>query len=293
MHILTSNRTTKTSMEPPFGMSSLAKQAQIYFPDTSQSVSEPYETDTDGQFGVPPPSYVDSLNTDLILAQNYMPASLIHIIGESRSPDLHVSVPNGTKLFSFETDSTLVYHETAIRDLSLGSTLFRIRRRPIEAQPDGFWRYTAHSHVPGQVGSDGLKVLEIDTDPGMLNLREPWSTRLIFRHARTGELDGLTLTIVSGDKTSLNGEVQYRGRRVADILSKQKSIAGKHRPEYDGRIYHRGLDPLLISLCAYVLDDRTMVRKRRNRESAFAGLAGIGKGPGAGLAGAYALGGAI
>lgn len=249
---------------------------------------------TDEQSNEAPPSYEESLDNDLLLTQNCIPAPLIHITGDSRSPDLDISLPDRQKLYSFETDSTLVYHETAVHDLLAGSTLFRIRRRPIEAQPDGFWRYTAHAHVQGRSSGGGVKILEIDTDPTMLDLTKPWSTRLIFRHARTGDLDGLTLLVVGGNKTALNGEVRYQRQRVADIVYESKFTSSKGNcPGYRVRVHHQGLDPLLVSICAYVLDDRTMVNKRRHRESALAGVAGIGKGPGAGLAGAYALGSII
>lgn len=138
----------------------------------------------------------------------------------------------------------------------------------------------------------GTKILEIDTDPGMMlgGRNKSWSTRLIFRNANTAELDGLTLNVTHEGLTGtgMTGEVLYQGKKVADIVDRQR-----REPSYEIRIFRDGLDALLVMMLAYVMDDRVMGSKRRNRRSAMAGVPGIGKGPGAGLAGAYGLGALI
>ncbi|KAK5943149.1 hypothetical protein PMZ80_004155 [Knufia obscura] len=233
-----------------------------------------------------PPDYGDVPPADLALTTGYTSAPLIHVAGGSRHPDLQVTLSDGHPLYALETESTMVYHETHVRSaLPTPSSLFNIRRHPIPDQPDGHWRYTIHSHTPG--GHGPTKILEMDTDPRMLE-GECWNTRMIFRNAFTGELDGLTLVTT---QEGLNGkgpgaEILYKGQKVADILDQ-----GKHDPGYDARIYRKGLDPFLVVVGIYAIDDRNMSVKRRNRRSRLAGLPGVGRGRGAGLAGAYAVAG--
>lgn len=237
------------------------------------------------------PKYSEIPERKLALTSEYITAPVIHVDGGARHPDLSVTLPDGKQLYHLSTESTWVYHETHVKDLRTPQSLFNIRRHPIKGKPDEHWRYTIHSHVAGtkiEGSSSGVKILEIDTTPGILRggRNQSWSTRLIFRDHQTGELDGLTLTTTQEGLTSkgTGGEVFYQGIRVATITDKKKNDPG-----YEIRLERQNLDPLLIVMMAYVIDDRRMESRRRNRRSRAAGLKGVGKGPGAGLAGAYGL----
>lgn len=240
------------------------------------------------------PKYESLPPEELTLTPRPTYESRIFLSGGTRTPDLTASSGKDQELFKFETDSTLVYHETYVKDLATNRSLFTIRRRPIEDKPDGDWRYTIHTNLGtrGKQANGAAKILEIDTDAAMLSggRNKSWSTRLIFRNANTAELDGLTLNITHEGLTGTGmiGEVLYQGKRVADIVDRQR-----REPSYEIRIYRDWLDALLVIMLAYVMDDRTMGNKRRNRRSAMAGVPGIGRGPGAGLAGAYAIGALI
>lgn len=264
----------------------------------------------------PPPSFAESMwgldESDTADTSHFLPRyeplppeelalthkptylSRIFISGGTRTPDLTALTDDNEKLYKFETDSTLVYHETYVKDLAGQRSLFTIRRRPIQAKADGTWRYTVHTNLGtrGRRVNGGTKILEIDTDPSMMSggRNRSWSTRLIFRNANTAELDGLTLNVTHEGLagTCMTGEVLYQGKKVADIVDRQR-----REPSYEVRIFRDGLDALLVMMLAYVMDDRVMGSKRRNRRSAMAGVPGIGRGPGAGLAGAYGLGALI
>lgn len=228
------------------------------------------------------PKY-DSLPPEfLALTPNPISASRLFISGSTRTPDLTISTDNEQDVYRFETDSTLVYHETFVKDLRGPRSLFRIRRHTVQWKSDDTWRYTIQT-------SSGSKILEVETDPGMLSNRrnDPWSTRLIFRNVTTSDLDGLTLCMRPSNTTgsSMSGEISYQGKRVADIVLNQR-----REPGYEVRIFRDEIDPLLVVILAYIIDDRTMDSKRRNRRARMSGFAGIGKGPGAGLAGLYGLG---
>lgn len=236
-----------------------------------------------------PPKYETLPPENLALTRSWISASHVFVSGGSRTPDLTVSTGDGLKLYQFQTESTLVYHETYVKDLRGSRNLFIIRRYPVQDMPDGTWRYTINVSTGrrGAHKTGGTKILEIDTDPSMAlsGNRTSWETRLIFRNAMTSELDGLTLRMTKNSaRKDIGGEVLYQGRKVADILDR-----GGKDPGFELRIFRDSLDPLLAVMMAYVMDDRVMGSKRRNRRAASAGLLGIGKGPGAGLAGAYGL----
>lgn len=277
------------------------------------AVSRSSTLSTDMSISAPPPSFAESMwGLDESETSSFLPKygslppeqlaltpkptclSRIFISGGTRTPDLTASTDDDEKLYRFETDSTLVYHETYVKDLAAQRSLFTIRRRPVQDKPDGTWRYTIHTNLGtrGRRVNGGTKILEIDTDPGMMlgGRNKSWSTRLIFRNANTAELDGLTLSVTHEGLTGtgMTGEVLYQGKKVADIVDRQR-----REPSYEIRIFRDGLDALLVMMLAYVMDDRVMGSKRRNRRSAMAGVPGIGKGPGAGLAGAYGLGALI
>lgn len=250
------------------------------YPAESTQAYQEVDTSALPKYGSLPPEQLTLTPDPFFISQ-------IFVSGGTRTPDLTASIGPKQDLYHFETDSTLVYHETYVKDLRTPRSLFRIVRKPVQNRPDGTWRYTIHSGTGsrGKEGS-GTKILEIDTEPGMTSsgLNKLWSTRLIFRNAMTSELDGFTLQ-VAHEGSGRRGEVLYEGKKVADIIDHQR-----REPSYEIRIFRDGLDPLLTTILAYVMDDRVMDNKRRHRTSPMSGFAGIGKGPGAGLAGAYGLG---
>lgn len=254
----------------------------------------PYFAASTGLYGDPdttssPPKYESLSPENLALTRNWFSTPRVFVSGGSRTPDLTISTSDGLKLYQLQTDSTLVYHETYVKDLRGSQNLFIIRRYPVQDMPDGTWRYTINVSTGrrGAHKTGGTKILEIDTDPSMVLAgdKTSWETRLIFRNAMTSELDGLTLRMTKNStRRDVGGEVLYQGKKVADILDR-----GGKEPGFELRIFRDSLDPLLVVMMAYVMDDRVMGSKRRNRRGASVGLLGIGKGPGAGLAGAYGL----
>jgi len=199
--------------------------------------------------------------------------------GDYRSPDFDVVTVDKTPLLHFETDSTLIHHITYIKDLrpnGPGGIAHTIKRKT-----DGDrYLYSAVSR-----GKDGARYLEIETTSKILSTA---STRLVFRSTVDGELDAIYLKteVKRNCRTAI---VEYQGNKIGEIVQ----LGTDDRPTFSLVIDVPGVDPLLFACLAYVLDDRLMTSRRRLRRPMGAGFTGIGKGPGAGLAGAYAVGGAI
>ncbi|KAK5062838.1 hypothetical protein LTR84_004913 [Exophiala bonariae] len=230
--------------------------------------------------GAPPP-YAESVSIGLSFTadRGHSEPMKVCMEGEYRSPDFEITMVNGVPLFHIETESTLIYHVTYIKDLrpnAPGGIAHTIKRKT-----DGDrWHYSACAP-----GKDGTQYLEIETTSKILANA---STKLVFRSTADGELDAiyLKMAVTGGRRTAVVG---YQGKRIGQILQ-----AGKdEEPKFNLVIDVPGVDPLLFVCLAYVLDDRLMTSRRRLRRPFASGLPGVGKGPGAGLAGAYAVGGAI
>lgn len=272
----------------------------------------------------PPPSYQASTADQPILNLSFTPLPpppypLTFLMeGEFRSPNFTVSIPadpetkpgsTRAKLFgrsnssgamaiplaTVETDSSLIHHHAHIHDARPGGVMYTLKRNPASSPPpllstssDGGggddqaeWRYTITSH-----GAGGARLLEVITTPAILSAA---STRLVFRRAADGELDALRLkTLKHGvQEGGLAMVLEYRGERVGEIVLLG---ARREKPVFRVVLERAGMDPLLAVVLALVVDDRWMGGKRRWKREFGRGLAGIGRGPGAGLAGAYAVG---
>jgi hypothetical protein len=279
----------------------------------SASTPEPAASNT------APPSYQDSTQTNTPITTDTHPLTTppfdltfvpiappphpiaIHMQGDYRTPNFSVtlpSIPTGPPhppipLFEIDTDSTLVFHHSHIRDLRAGGTMHTLKRATIPstipspkprttitttssssalptttgAQTETY-RYTIHSP-----GSQGRKHLEITTEPALLTAPTT-STKLIFRDHASSDLDALTLRLLN----------------LSSFTAPQMDIL--HQNAVVGRIVLLGKEsaPALKLECAARVD-RWMTPRRRLKREFGAGVAGVGKGPGAGLAGAYALGG--
>lgn len=228
-----------------------------------------------------PPPYTESVSQGLSFTTDfghYEPMTA-YMKGDYRSPDFDIATGNKVPLFHVETDSTLIYHVTYIKDLrpngpgGIAHTIKRITE-------GDRWRYTACSP-----GKDGARYLEIETTSKILTSA---STRLVFRSTIDGELDAIYLKteVQKGRRTAL---VEYQGKKIGEILQ----LGNDKQPKFNLVIEVPRVDPLLFVCLAYVLDDRLMTSRRRLRRPLGAGFTGVGKGPGAGLAGAYAIGGAF
>lgn len=226
----------------------------------------------------PPPSYDDVVPLGLSFTGDTghdEPLTLI-MKGDYRTPDFEVLTEEKVPLFQIETESTLVYHVTYIKDLRPGGPdgiAHTIKRKC----NGNVWRYTALAP-----GKDSVRYLEIETTP---KISTKASTRLVFRSSVDNELDALHMNseVYDGIRRL---EVVYRGRRTGEI----KQVGSDKEPKFSLVIEVAGIDPLLFVCFALVLDDRLMTSRRRLRRPLGSGFAGIGKGPGAGLAGAYAIG---
>jgi hypothetical protein len=255
-------------------------------------------TDIIEQFDdTPPPSYDATINNRhshqeqhqrlnlTFLPKTPVPAqpTTFHLTGDSRSPDLiliHPSQPS-TPLATISTDSSLVYHHSHITDHRPGGVMHILRRHNSPGANTNGFCYTITTH-----GNQGTKILEITTTSTLLKAS---STRLIFRRADNNELDALRLkTFLPGGGATLQQldmRVEYQGSPVGTITLMSKP----EKPVYQLDITRPGIEPLLFAILATVIDDRLMTTKRRSRRHWSAGVPGIGKGPGAGLAGAFAL----
>lgn len=222
-----------------------------------------------------PPPYSEAPPPELcIVAGSYctQPVTLM-MKGEYRSPDFTLHLPGGDPWYHSSTDSSVIHHETFVKDVARNQNVFVIKRKNI----DDMLRYTIHA--PGR---DGRKLLEVDVKPGT----GPGSSiRLIFWNTSASELDELFMSTTEGGRPI---DISYRGKNVANITGISSSD-----PQYRLQIQRAYLDPLLIMILAYILDDGTMTKRRRYRRPLTSGLAGVGRGPGAGLAGAFALGSII
>ncbi|KIX01222.1 uncharacterized protein Z518_08947 [Rhinocladiella mackenziei CBS 650.93] len=226
-----------------------------------------------------PPSYGESVQGGLSYTNEFGSENPVTVCmkGEYRSPDFQVSMgKDALVLLQIETNSTLIYHYTDIKDLRPNGMNHTIKRK-VEGD---LWRYTAHGP-----GKDGVKLLEIETTGKIVAPGS--STRLVFRGKMDGELDALHFN----STTELKGrnrvvEVLHRSRRVGQI----EQVGRDEKPEFSLSIDVARIDPLLFVVYALVLDDRLMTQRRRLRRPFGSGFAGIGKGPGAGLAGAFAVG---
>ena len=85
--------------------------------------------------------------------------------------------------------------------------------------------------------------------------------------------------------SGLQMTVTYQGERVGEIVL----LGSSEKPEFQIEVEVAGVDPLLLAVLALVVDDRWMGEKRRFRQEFARGWTGVGKGPGAGLAAAFAL----
>lgn len=228
-----------------------------------------------------PPSYAQSVPLGLSFTADlgHSEPMTVCMEGEYRSPDFEIATVNGAPLFHVETESTLIYHVTYIKDLrpnAPGGIAHTIKRK---TEGDR-WHYSARAP-----GKDGAQYLEIETTSKILASA---STKLVFRSTADGDLDAVYLKteVQRGRRSAV---VEYQGRRIGEILQLGKDES----PKFNLVIDVPGVDPLLFVCLAYVLDDRLMTSRRRLRRPFASGLPGVGKGPGAGLAGAYAIGGAI
>jgi hypothetical protein len=244
--------------------------------------------------------------------------------GSSRSPDFTVCVTTPSRpplaLFAIDTDSTLVYHHSHIRDLRPSGTMHTLKRTVIDGvgvdaprtmrrgiagkgtrkgvvdggtkgkegkEGKGEWRYMIQG-----LGMEGKKLLEVSTTRDLAE-GLGGETRLVFRGSGDGELDALRLRTkrlerVGGkgrDQEGLEMVVVYQGSRVGEIVL----LGSSEKPGFRIEIGVAGVDPLLFVVLALVVDDRWMGEKRRYRQEFGRGFRGIGKGPGAGLAAAFAL----
>lgn len=198
----------------------------------------------------------------------------VHMQGHYRSPDFEVTTSTNKPLFTVETESTLVFHVVSINDLRPNGVTYTLKRKT-----DGdVWSYTMLAH-----GKDGVKLLEIVTTPKLLAAD---SIPLIFRSKADGELDALRLHIVTHKAVGRSMEITYHGQPVGRMVQ----AGSERKPAFRLDIEAARVDPLLFVVFALVVDDRLMTQRRRLRRPLMSGFAGIGKGPGAGLAGAYALG---
>jgi hypothetical protein len=237
----------------------------------------------------------------------------IHMQGDYRTPNFSVALPSTPDgpthapipLFEIDTDSTLIFHHSHIRDLRAGGIMHTLKRTTIPTsnptlKPDittrkrtssssalatttgpqtETYRYTIHAP-----GASGAKLLEITTTPDLLTSS---STKLIFRDHASGELDAVTLRLFSHPSLpSPQMTVLHQNAVVGrmSLLSKESEPALKLDCAAD-------VDPLLLVVLVLVVDDRWMTQRRRLKREFGTGVLGVGKGPGAGLAGAYALGG--
>lgn len=273
---------TSESQASFFSANELPASPPPSFTETAWTSDRADLSDELPKYGSLPPEEL-ALTSDPIFHQH------IFVSGGTRTPDLSVTSSDNEKLYHFETDSTLVYHETYVKDLRGPYALFNIRRHPVKNKPDGAWRYTIHlnARAKSTKGNGGTKIFEMDTDPGMLlgGRDDRWQSTLVFRNARTSELDGLTLCVTQEGSSGkgLAADVLYEGKKVADIID----LRHRREPSYEIRIFRRGLDPLLVIMMAYVIDDRIMGNKRRYRRGRT--VPGVGKVPGASLAGVYRL----
>lgn len=227
------------------------------------------------------PPYVESVPQGLSFTADfghYGPLT-VHMKGDYRSPDFDIVTFDKIPLFHLETDSTLIYHVTYVKDLRPNGP--RGIAHTIKRKTDGD-RYQYSAVSPGK---DGVRYLEIETTSKILTGA---STKLVFRSAVDGELDAIYLKteVQKNRRTAL---VEYRGKKIGEI----QQLGGDDRPKFSLIIDIPRVDPLLFACLAYVLDDRLMTSRRRLRRPLGAGFTGIGKGPGAGLAGAYAIGGMV
>ncbi|RVX71819.1 hypothetical protein B0A52_04218 [Exophiala mesophila] len=233
-----------------------------------------------------PPSYRDSVPQALTFSRDFghdLPLNVV-MTGDYRSPDFEVRTKEGEiVILQVETESTLVYHHSYIRDLrpnGPGGIGYTMKRK----QNGDQWLYTIHSSSSSVGGGEGgVKLLEIATTSKIVRQS---STRLVFRSTLDGELDALYLntSIQNGIRRA---DVVYQGNRIGGIAQ----LRSDDNPRFDLKIEIPHVDPLLLVLLALVLDDRLMKSRRRLKRKLGSGFAGIGKGPGAGLAGAYAIGG--
>lgn len=228
------------------------------------------------------PTYRESVPQALTFSRDFgheLPLNVV-MVGDYRSPDFEVRTRDREMaILHMETESTLVYHHTYIRDLrpnGPGGIGYTLKRK----QNGDQWFYTIHSSG----GSEGgVKLLEIATTSKILRQS---STRLVFRSTLDGELDALYLN-TSIEQGIRRADVVYQGNRIGGIVQ----LRSDDNPKFDLKIDIPRVDPLLFVLLALVLDDRLMKSRRRLKRKLGSGFAGIGKGPGAGLAGAYAIGG--
>lgn len=216
-----------------------------------------------------PPKYGSLPPEDLTLTDRCLFTSHLFVSGTSKSPDLIVSLNDGSQLYHFETESNMINHQTFVKDLRGPHGLFTIRRHPVPKMPEGTWRYTINANTgpKGEHKAGGTKIFEMDTDPGMLlgEHKTSWETRMIFRNAETSELDGLTMCVTKNSATKhIGAEALYKGKKVADIVDR-----GGHMkdPGFEIRIFRDCLDPLLVVMMAYAMDDRVMNNKRRHRDA--------------------------
>lgn len=232
------------------------------------------------------PTYRESVPQALTFSRDFgheMPLNVV-MVGDYRSPDFEVRTRDEREMtiLHMETESTLVYHHTYIRDLrpnGPGGIGYTMKRK----QNGDQWFYTIHSSSSSGGSEGGVKLLEIATTSKILRQS---STRLVFRSTLDGELDALYLN-TSIEQGIRRADVVYQGNRIGGIVQ----LRSDDNPKFDLKIDIPRVDPLLFVLLALVLDDRLMKSRRRLKRKLGSGFAGIGKGPGAGLAGAYALGG--
>ncbi|KPI35949.1 uncharacterized protein AB675_10494 [Cyphellophora attinorum] len=246
----------------------------------------------------PPPSYDATIHHNIdepqqrqqVFYLTFLPKTPLpthpttfHLTGDSRSPDLILTHPShpSNPLATISTDSSLVYHHSHITDHRPGGVMHILRRHNPPGANSNEFCYTITTH-----GNQGTKLLEITTTPTLLSAS---STRLIFRRSDNGELDALRLKIFltggGANLQQLDMRVEYQGSPVGTITL----ISKPEKPVYQLDITQPGIEPVLFAILATVVDDRLMTTKRRSRQHWSAGVPGIGKGPGAGLAGAFAL----
>lgn len=227
------------------------------------------------------PPYVKSVSPGLSFTTDFghTEPMTVQMEGDYRSPDFEITASNGVPLFDIETESTLIYHVSYVKDLRPNGP--QGIAHTIKRKTDGDrWHYSARS-----VGKDGVQYLEIETTSKIISNA---STKLVFRSTVDGELDAIYLRteLQRGRRTAV---VEYQGKRIGEILQLGKDES----PKFNLVIDVPRVDPLLFVCLACVLDDRLMTSRRRLRRPFASGFPGVGKGPGAGLAGAYAVGGAI
>lgn len=206
------------------------------------------------------PPYVKSVSPGLSFTTDFghTEPMTVQMEGDYRSPDFEITASNGVPLFDIETESTLIYHVSYVKDLRPNGP--QGIAHTIKRKTDGDrWHYSARS-----VGKDGVQYLEIETTSKIISNA---STKLVFRSTVDGELDAIYLRteLQRGRRTAV---VEYQGKRIGEILQLGKDES----PKFNLVIDVPRVDPLLFVCLACVLDDRLMTSRRRLRRPLLLGF---------------------